>query len=359
MSNSYTSPPTLTDPSRLTAAQTIRSTEISRMSDLANYCFATGGTHNIVSQLFDDLTFIQDNTSTFVTMAEYVVPRISNHHNALVVNIQAYSNSAANPTVQVNYTIGGIKYTASISITDQNRYISSFNSGTISITGTHAEEYGLLSIDVKAVTGADLVVLGIQANWQALSSPLTTGELLQYTDVFTPIGQNRQGADLPLTSRWGVQMLENINTLRRRPRVLFNWSGIRNASTALAITAAGAGPKAIGRGDLSSFYSEAAIFMGTSDDNNLKIRVWVNLENYTSGSISFDVMGNALILDQAGWQYFDIDLVQDELPRSNQFGLSMYQAGADNTPSQINAVASPARLPSATPYIAGMCIVGV
>ena len=358
MSNSFTSPPTLTDPSRLTAAQTIRSTEIARMSDLANYCFAVGGTHNVVSQLFDDLTFIQDSTS-FVSMAEYIVPRISNHHNSLVINIQAYSNSAANPTVQASYDLGGVKYTASLSITDQNRYISTFSSGTISITGTHAEEYGLLTIDAKAVTGADLVVLGVQANWQALSSPLSTGELLQYTDVFTPIGQNRQGADLPLTARWGVQMLENISTLRRRPRVLFNWSGIKNASTSLPITAAGAGPKAIGRGDLSSFYSEVALFAGTSDDDNLKIRVWINLENYTSGSLNFEVMGNTLELDQAEWQYFDIDLVQDELSRSNQFGLSMYKAGADNATSQINTVASVTRLPSASPYISGMCILGV
>ena len=358
MSNSYTSPPTLTDPSRLTASQTIRSTEIARMSDLVNYCFATGGTHNAVSQHFDDLTFIQ-NSTTNVTMVEYIVPRLSNHHNSLVVNIQAYSNSVANPIVTAGYTIGGIKYTATISITDQTRYQSSFNSGTISITGSHAEEYGVLSIDLAAVSGADLVLISIQANWQALSSPLTTGELLQYTDVFTPMGQTRQGADLPLCSRWGVQMIENINTIRRRPRVLFNWSGIKNASTALAITEAGAGPKAIGRGDLSSFYSEVAIFAGTSENSDLQIQVWVHLDNYSSGSINFDVMGNTLVLDQSGWQLFNIDLTQVELSRSNQFGLSIYAAGVDNSPAQINAVSSPIRLPSATPYIAGLCIIGV
>ena len=57
MSNSFTSSPTLVDPSRLTASQTIRSTEIARLSDLANYCFATGGTYNCVSQLYDDNSF--------------------------------------------------------------------------------------------------------------------------------------------------------------------------------------------------------------------------------------------------------------------------------------------------------------
>ena len=84
-----------------------------------------------------------------------------------------------------------------------------------------------------------------------------------------------------------------------------------------------------------------------------------NRENLNPSPLNFEVMGNTLILTQPGWQYFDIDLVQDELSRSNQFGLSMYRAGVDNTPSQINTVASVTRLPSATPYISGMCILGV
>lgn len=358
MSNSFTSPPTLTDPSRLTAAQTIRTTEIARMCDLVNYCYATGGTSNIVSQLFDDSCVIQDSTS-FVAMAEWVVPRISNQHNTLVINLQAYSTPSGAGTAEFIYTIGSSTYNVSITITDQNRYISSFNSGSISITGTHTEAYGLLSMRVKAPSSNKTIILGVQANWQALSSPLPTGQLLQHADIFTPQGQGRQGADQPLSSRWGVEMLENLNTLRRRPRVLFNWSGAENTSPITNPDVEGAAPKAIGRGDLSSFYSEVAIFAGTSDDANLYLRVWVNLKNYTSGSIDFEVMGNTLTLDQSGWQSFDIDLVQTELSRSNQFNLSMYKAGVDDTPAQINAVSSVIRLPSATPYIAGLCILGV
>jgi len=37
----------------------------------------------------------------------------------------------------------------------------------------------------------------------------------------------------------------------------------------------------------------------------------------------------------------------------------MEKAGADDTPAQMNAVSSVIRLPSATPYIAGLCILGV
>ena len=263
MSNSFTSSPTLVDPSRLTASQTIRSTEIARLSDLANYCFATGGTYNCVSQLYDDNSFCTNSTS-FINMAQWLIPRISNAHNTLIVNLQAFCPTAANATAELDLDFGTVKYTTQVSITDQGRYNASFNTGTILVTGSQNEDHAILKLSLKAPTGQEVVLLGIQANWQALTSPLTTGELGQQNDIFTPQGQTRQGIDKPLSSRWGVEMLENINTLRRRPRVLFNWSGVENTSSSSAISVRGAAPKAIGRGDLSSFYSEVAIFAGTS-----------------------------------------------------------------------------------------------
>src|SRR5210317_633196 len=130
MSNSFTSPPTLVDPGRLTASQTIRSTEISRLSDLANYCFATGGTYNCLSQMYDDLCFVTDSTS-YTVMAEWIIPRISNEHNTLIVNVQGYCPTAANASVELSLYIGSSKYTVFVNITDQGRYNSSFNTGTI------------------------------------------------------------------------------------------------------------------------------------------------------------------------------------------------------------------------------------
>ena len=358
MSNSFTSSPTLVDPSRLTASQTIRSTEIARLSDLANYCFATGGAYNCISQLYDDNSFCTNSTS-FVVMAEWLIPRISNKHNTLIINLQAFGPTAANATAELNLYISSTKYTTQISITDQGRYNASFNSGTITVTGAHTEEEAILTISLKAPTGQEVVLLGIQANWQALSSPLTTGALGQHNDTFTPQGQTRQGIDKPLSSRWGLEMLENINTLRRRPRVLFCWSGVRNTSSSSPISVRGAAPKAIGRGDLSSFYSEVAIFAGTAEDSHLYLRVWTKLRNYTSGDIFLDVMGNTLTLNSADWQSHDIEFTVDEVARSNQFGLSMYQAGLDDTRSQINAVSSTLRPPSGFPHISGLCIIGV
>ena len=48
MSNSFTSPPVLVDPARVTAGLTIRSEEASRLADMNNYTFATHGTPGTV-----------------------------------------------------------------------------------------------------------------------------------------------------------------------------------------------------------------------------------------------------------------------------------------------------------------------
>jgi hypothetical protein len=60
MSNSFTSPPLLTDASRVVAGQTIRTTEVARLADASNYAFAVGGTSNVLSQTWDDSSFRQD-----------------------------------------------------------------------------------------------------------------------------------------------------------------------------------------------------------------------------------------------------------------------------------------------------------
>lgn len=359
MSNSFTSTPTLVDPSRLTAGQTIRTTEVARLADLQNYIFATGGTHNVVSQMFDDLCFIQ-NSTTYVSMCEWVVPLLSKVHDSLVINVSGYCPTAANATARFTLTMDdSTTYTTEISITDSNRYNSVFNQGTISITGSHAGDTAELLMELKAPSGQEAVILGVQANWQALTSPLSTGTLLADTLSYIPQGQTRQGADKPLSSRFGVETLANINTLRARGRVLLNWSGVEGASSALAITSAAAPPRAIGPGDLPTFYSPAAIFSGTVEEG-LTLKAYINAQNLGVGdSFEFIVMGNTLTISANGWTEFELDLMQDELELSDQFGLSMYRAGLDQRNANINGIASPTYPPSTTGYVAGLCIIGV
>lgn len=358
MSNSFTSTPTLVDPARVTAGLTIRADEMQRLSDLSNYCFAVGGSHNVLSQCYDDACFIQDST-TFVSMCEWTIPRLSNHHNSLVINISGYNTGGvASGTVRARFTIGSNTHAIDISITDSGRYSSSFNSGTINITSTQAEFSGVLELQVKAPTGQELIILGIQANWLTLSSPLSTGTLAQTTNNYVPYGLNRVAADQALSARWGVQMLNNITTLRKRPRVLFNWAGVDNASSSISINQAGAPPRGIGRGDLSSFYSEVAIFAGTVEDQSLQFKAYINVKNMPSGTVNLEIMGNRLELT-SGWSEHDLDLQLEELIRSNQFGLSIYKAGVDNSLYNRTRVSSPTYAPASYPYIAGLAIIGV
>ena len=70
-------------------------------------------------------------------------------------------------------------------------------------------------------------------------------------------------------------------------------------------------------------------------------------------------MGNTLTLNSLGWSSHDLALNMEELPRSNEFGLSVYRVGVDQSPNQINAVTSLTRPISGFPYIAGLTIVGV
>ena len=76
MSNSFTSPPVLVDPARVTAGLTISSEEVSRLGDMVNYSFAHVGCGNVISQAWHDDVFLFENT-TMTDVCEWIVPRPS------------------------------------------------------------------------------------------------------------------------------------------------------------------------------------------------------------------------------------------------------------------------------------------
>jgi len=364
MSNSYTSTPTLVDSGRVTASRTIRSTEISRLGDLSNYCFGTGGTYNVLSQAWDDSCFRQDDSSSFVGMCEWYIPQLSSSHQELKIVLSAWCGTAGG---QARFVLdyGSATYTTDITITDTSKYSSGFNTGTISITSTQNEFIAKLTLAVKAPVGDEVEVLGVMANWVPLSSPLPTGELFHTLSKYTPQGINRLGSDLPLSARFGVQMLENINTLRRRPRVLFQWSGVENISSGEAIADAGAAPRAIGPGDLASMFSETALFPGMIEDPTLQMFAYVNvrMNGGTFTSLAFDLFGQRLTCTSLGWSSFTLSLRSEETQRSTEFGLSMYSVGLDNNVYNREQLfnfgvdISGSGVP--VPYISALTIVGV
>ena len=364
MSNSFTSPPLLTDASRVVAGQTIRTTEIARLADSSNYAFAVGGTSNVLSQTWDDSTFRQDDTS-FVEMCQWYIPQISSSHQTLNIILSAFC-ATAGAQAKFSLTLGSNTYTTTLTITDTSRYSSAFVSGAINITAFQNDFAGLLKMEVKAPTGGEVEVLGVMANWSPLTSPLATGQHFHQLSEYIPQGQARLSADLPLSSRTGVELINNINTLRRRPRVLFNWSGVDGVSSGSSISSAGAVAQAIGDGDLNSLFSESAIFPGMRDDSTLDITAYVHvLQNGGSYTpLSIDLLGERITMNSAGWTTHTLSFRLDELQRSNEFGLSMYRIGPDDTEHNrmhlyIKGTDIDGSSGAFKPYLAGLTIIGV
>jgi len=359
MSNTFTNTATLVDPSRLTATQTIRTTEIARLADLQNHVFATCGTHNIISQTYDESCFIQDAT-TFTEMSKWYIPMLSQSHDELKVRISAFCATAgAQVRLTLSFAFSSNTYTDTVTITDTGRYSSGFNVATISITNTETESFAILTLEAKAPTGDEVEILGIQANWAALSSPLSAGKLYIGTNEFIPVGQNRQGADLPLTSRFGIQSLNNITTLRKRGRVLVCWSGVSNSSSTQPISDAANPPIGLGFGDQTNLGSIVALPAGLNEID-LNLTLFAHVVGLVSpDTITLNIFNHQLVFSTNGWVSYNLQLIGDELTISNEFGLSVYKVGVQISDINARNLLSVANQIASTAYISSLSIIGV
>ena len=360
MSNSFTDEPTLVDSGRVTANQTIRTTEIARLADLQNYCFGVGGTHNLISQTFDDACFLQDSTS-FTLMCSWYIPRLSRSHNELKIRVSSYCPTSG---AQIKFTLGfalsGNTYTTTINVTDTLRYGGVFDVATITALSSETESFAYLNMEVKAPSSDEVEVLGIQANWSPLSSPLSAGVHYIGNKKFIPQGASQQGADKPLSSRFGVQTLQNIETLRTRGRVLLNWSGVQNASSSLPASQGANPPIGLGHGDQVLLNSEVALFSGMNEIDGLSINLFAKVAGLGSGeSITVEIFSHRMTFSQNGWNSYSLDLLASEVARSNEFGLSMYRVGIEVSDLNANALLSIVNPIASTPYISALSIIGV
>ncbi len=358
MSNSFTSPPVLVDPARVTAGLTIRSEEVSRLGDMVNYSFAHVGCGNVISQAWHDDVFLFENT-TMTDVCEWIVPRPSAEHTEFKLRLMAHSTvSGGQAKVTVSSPISGHSDSTTITITDTSRFQSGFDVITVAISSVEQEQYAEVTLSLDAPSGGQIGVAGVQANWSPLASPLTTRALDQYNDEFIPMGANRLAADLPLTSRFGVDMLNNITMMRPRGRVLFSWSGVEESKLDSSLRAAA---KGLGVFDTQLMYSDAVSFDGMGE-NNLDVDVWFYVENYDAADpLIVDAFGYRFTMVQAGWNSFGVPVRLQELPRSVEFRLPMYRTGLDETEiNQSNLLTNTDRRQSnSDPYIAGFMIVGV
>ena len=358
MSNSFTSPPVLVDPARVTAGLTSRSEEISRLGDMVNYTFAHVGCGNVISQAWHDDVFIFENT-TMTDVCEWIVPRPSAEHVELKVRLMASCTVSGGgfAKITVSSPVSGHSDSTTITITDTSRFQSGFDVITVAISSVEQEKYAEVTLSLDAPSGGQIEVAGVQANWSPLASPLATRALDQYNSEFIPMGANRLGADLPLTSRFGVDMLNDITMMRPRGRVLFSWSGVEEST----VTNGKAAAKGLGIFDTQLMYSDAVSFDGMSE-NDLHVDLWFYVENFSAtDAIIVEAFGYRCPMSQAGWNLFSVAVRLPELERSNEFRLPMYRSGLDESDvNQSNLLTNVDRRQSnGDPYIAGFMIVSV
>lgn len=355
MSNSYTTPPILVDPSRVTAGLTIRTTEISKLGELQNYSFAQGGCVDVVAQAWGNAVFRIDAT-TKTDICEWYIPRPSDHHNTFKFKIACHRSAAGNKVGgRLTFPLSGNTYESEVVITDTNRYGTVFEELALSVTGNETELFCRLTMFVECSSGY-VEIANINGSWVDILSPLDPGVHQQGGNIFTPQGINRLGADRALSARFGVETLNNITTLRKRGRTLLNWSGAFSF-----VSGNNSPPKGIGTFDLDLMYSIVSLFGGMNQIDDLDVDIFINIENYSSGTFEIEIFGYRLSIVQNGWNSFGLSLRLSELERySRDFRLSMYQVGLMPTArNQAIVLGDNNRITSNPVYIKGISIIGV
>ena len=356
MSNSFTSPPVLVDPARPTAGLTIRSEEASRLGDMQNYAFAHAGTHDCVNQFWDAGVW-EYSTNSMTSVCEWYIPHPSEEHTEFKLRLMAYSNPAGG-TAQITLTfpLSGNSYSSpAVSITDTSRFNSVFDVLTATVTAVETETVAILTLKLNAPSSGVIEVAGLAGSWTALGSPLSAGALGQYGQEFIPMGAGRLGDDKPLSSRFGVDSLANITELRKRGRVLLNWSGVSDSDTQSSIYQAAQG---LGTADPALLFSLAHLSLGMNH-NDLNVDIFINVANLSSGSIEVEIFGYRFNITNNGWSSYGVDLRIPEHELSSDFRLSMYRVGLEEGQINQDNLLSGAVSTTSDPYIKGLAIIAV
>ena len=325
MSNSFTSPPNMPNLNVLIAGRQIESTTLQRMGELINYSHAFGSTTNTISQTFDDNTCVRDVASSAI-LCRWRVPCISSAHSSMTFHFDA-SVTTGTGLVILTITDGVTIGTQTVLVTATS---STYHTTSVTYSGSTSVDTLEVTMALEAPSGGEVEVFTITGCWDSLTSPLAAGIAERLTGDITPMGINRLGASNALSSRVALNFKETIETLRKRPRVIWCWSGITNASGAGATAARG--PQALGVGDLPTIHI-TELFPGRLEVTGLnKVFLAVYVLGLSSGTLDFDFMGARVSLGANGWHTVSIDPDVNSLIQFNDVGIPVYPVGFDLSP---------------------------
>ncbi len=359
MSNSYNPSTILADPSSVVAGRDVEYETIQRIANANNYSFAVGACHNVLSQSYSDITFIQDSGS-LTEMSQWRIPLTSLQHSALeiVVNYKIHG-VAVGLTSNIRFTldVDGGSATVTINLPNSSNGIAN-DELTISMPSPSATQvyYGTLTAEVQAdaANNSEVEIRSIMARWKPLSSPLSTGFLYQYDDVtpYTPKGTTRTGHNQALTSRFGHQVIDNIELLRTRLKTYLTWSSVYNVSSSIFTNPLdGAAPEAyLSVGHIDNLLSQVLISEGWDNMTNRKLELHIRYITAATDK-SIDFLNNSIdLVTGAGgavrWDEYTLELDYGALSEIGDTNLNYYTAKLNNTNNNISNLGNFGNVPS-------------
>ena len=335
MSNSFpTPPPTLADETTTVAGQPIAEGAITAMSQTANYLWHYGATSNVMSQAWAEGQMVQKSTS-YSSMLRYIIPTCTRDHYTLKV----YAVAKGSGCIKAILDTSAGKFDAETCSTGAGPRLVTID---VVVTSTIADEYVELSFDVKHTGGATArhEITMLMARWEPLTSPVTPGKRLQGTDEFIPFGIDRVGADYPLTSRWGRNMLTNVDTLRRRPQLWLSWSGVDNLDAAPTSITDPAPAKYLGVGDIGVLSQLVHIPQEVIIDGGYTIYVSAYIEGLAVGqSKRLSILGHTLTFSSVGWNHKTLIVeINPNEEESALYHLNIHRVQLDNNGATLDGI---------------------
>lgn len=337
MSNSFpTPPPTLADETTTVAGQPIAEGAITAMSQSANYLWHYGATSNVMSQAWAEGQMVQKGTS-YRSMLRYIIPTCTRDHYTLKV----YALVKGSGCVKAILDTSAGKFDGEACSTGEGPHLVVID---VVVTSTIADEYVELTFDVKHTGGATArhEITTLMARWEPLASPVTPGKRLQGTDEFIPFGIDRVGADYPLSSRWGRNMLTNVDTLRRRPQLWLSWSGVEDLDAAPTSITDPAPAKYLATGDIGVLGQLVHIPQEVILAGEYTIYVSAYVSGLTAGQTkSISILGHTLTFSSVGWNHetLVVEVDPDEEARA-MYHLNMHRVQLDNNAISIDGLIS-------------------
>ena len=222
MANTYTDPHSsaaiLPDPSATSSGMVIKAETPSRVGNLTNYLIANAGAGQpVISQSWAEDCCAWNGAT--IQICEWRVPVLSSIHQDLTIQINAAA-SASLGTVTIHSALNAA--TVSVNI---NSAVDGWYDATLNIGAPGAATYDTITMSLAAAAG-DVDVNSITISYTPLTSPLAAGTSTTGGKVATPMGTTSLGIDYPLTSSRGHELVNTLDAINRRPRVISNWSGL-------------------------------------------------------------------------------------------------------------------------------------